>query len=169
MNKKKAIYIIFLAIDGILHLPWNDYTLDMKISSSESLVSNFNSKALDNLEYLIKNIILETNKDVGIVLCSSWRHVGSVNYLKKIFSNHFFSDYLVDKTPCINAKKRSLEINSWLNNNYNKMNILNYVILDDNKYIKSNIFSIHIVRNKETRLLTKKNSNDAIEVLLENY
>lgn len=165
MESKNDIYIIFLDIDGVLYFPWNNSTLKMMFSSNESLVKEFNKNAVNNLEYLIRNITLGTGKNVGIVLSSTWRHLGNMDYLRKLFQPHFFANYLIDKTPDINVRKRGLEILTWLHNNYNKMNILNFVVLDDSTHIGLNIFREHFIWCDEKILLTKDNSNTAIDVL----
>jgi len=147
------IILIFLDID---FLP---VTLEDK-------VSRFDANALKNLEILIRNCKLATGKNVGIVLSSSWRTYGDLDFLRKLFKEHFFSNYLIDTTPVIDLNKRGLEIKTWIETNKPKMNILKFVILDDCAGIGLEEFGNKFIQCDEKTLFSRTELDSALKIML---
>lgn len=127
------VYLIFLDIDGVMFDP-SCYGVDYYTQhvNYPNLVPSFDQCAVSNLRCLIDRVKWKTDKDVFIVLSSAWRNLGNLEYILQIFEQHYFSKFIIDKTPCIELMSRDLEIYAWLEMNKKKYNIINYVILDDN-------------------------------------
>ncbi len=123
---KNDVYIIFLDIDGVLHRPW-DHPPE---TTTEIHVKNFNQEALANLDSLINAFPgPDGSSRVRIVVSSSWRLLGDIDMLRVLFRQYHFVHYIIDKTPTLGP--RAQEILQWLNNNFMKYNILNFIVIDD--------------------------------------
>lgn len=100
---------------------------------NKTKASFFHPLAVHNLDLLIGNI--EQNGYVPfIVLSSSWREKGDMDYLRKIFGMHLFSQYLRDKIKDGIPHYRAAGIKEWLDQNADSLNVVNYLILDDENF-----------------------------------
>jgi HAD domain in Swiss Army Knife RNA repair proteins len=155
--QQKPTSIIFLDIDGVLiadrsnpqfaekirnkvkelfkkRLNEGFTELEWRIAASHF----FSETAKANLEKLIKKTSQIAN--VAIVISSDWREDGSVEDLREqVFSGCSFSRFIIDKTPYpsknekygFNLSTRARQIDFWLRENHEKLNIKSFVILDD--------------------------------------
>jgi aminoglycoside phosphotransferase (APT) family kinase protein len=144
--------IIFLDIDGVIfYNPMNgmvqnrvkerfieagkldEYEKRAFNSSQEcdkAAVDLFSKQALDYLDQFIDTIKHHTNHEVGIVLSTAWRTKGDIDFLKKLFQQHRFSEYIIDKTPDTYGS-RGEQIQTWLSENQAFHDVKSFVILDD--------------------------------------
>jgi len=163
--KMDETYIVFLDIDGVLFDPLN-FNINYHTQQVRyiDLVRHFDSVALSNLHYLIDTIENKTNKKVHIVLSSAWRMLGDFNQILKLFEQHNFSNYLIDKTPYIGDYDRDIEIHAWLEKHKNNYNIINYIILDDNDFNLSTRFGKRFIHC--TKLFDGKAFENALDTML---
>lgn len=113
--------IIFLDIDGVMVTPE---------SIKENRISIYPSFAKSAVEAL--NLLKD--KDVSIVISSTWRKYASTEELKEIFSKEGVVIPIVDTTPVYGTKgyTRTDEILSWVYGNNDK--IISWVVIDDDDF-----------------------------------
>jgi len=169
--------ILFLDIDGVINNDFdklqNMYDSQKECCNIEHMIDmcQFCLTGLNNLDHIIDNY-----PEIRIVLISSWRHLGDIHYLRKIFSSYRFSKNLIDKTGL--GSNRALEVITWLYLNgyladdYNHEKV-KYVILDDcddnfsiyfpDNYI--NVGGIYDIEKKEYPLLSEDERDRIIKIL----
>lgn len=146
--------ILFLDIDGVLYNEPDSSIIDEKILElkangtlrlypgvSPELVADiylFCPVATDNLNKIIKSY-----PDLKIVLISSWRHIGDIHTLRRLFSHHAWSVRLISKTG--EAESRSTEVEQWLDTYISEKTDIRYVILDDVDDYFSQVFPRHFI------------------------
>lgn len=173
--------VIFLDIDGVLYQRCDyDNSVDEiarklfpavigdrfnNFQSSKAHSHLFHPPAVENLETLVQTV-----KNVAIVISSDWRQNHTVSQLKEIFANHKFSTFIIDKTPEStdqgykdfrseqNLSDRAAEIAYWL---HTHPQIKSFVVLDDLEDAFPKNF-VHVDRDK---LLTKEDIQKAQEIL----
>ena len=98
--------------------------------------------ALSNMRYLLKQY-----PDIKIVISSTWRRGRSVEYFNKLFKylKMIDKDLVIDKTPIMSGHDRGEEIDDWLERN-KKLNIENFVILDDDSDMAMFLGTDHFVQ-----------------------
>jgi hypothetical protein len=107
----------------------------------------FSKTAVANLENLIEKV--SKVAQVAIVISSAWREDGTVEDLReRMFATCSFSRFIIDKTPdyhygrndlsLVSEEKygfdlstRGRQIDYWLRENHEKLNIKSFVIFDD--------------------------------------
>ncbi len=106
----------------------------------------FSKKAVANLDSLIEKV--SQVAQVAIVISSAWRNDGTVQELKEsMFAACSFSKFIIDKTPDdsdkihispiseekygFDLRRRGRQIDYWLRENHEKLNIKSFAILDD--------------------------------------
>lgn len=130
--------VLFLDFDGVLNSEqskvfWQNlkdqaaFEEQMKTSSGgilEQIAMEFCPIALSNMEELLRR-----NKDLKIVISSSWRSARSVEELKELFKSKLISEAIIDKTESF-SNTRGEEIQKWLSEH---SEVTNYVIVDDDR------------------------------------
>lgn len=114
--------VLFLDFDGVLN---SEASFRMEIRRKNNRVSDtLNPVACANLQY-----ILEQDRDVKIVISSTWRKIHTMVELQNILNGYGVeAARVIGKTPSVFSGHRGQEIKLWLGEN---TNVTTYVILDD--------------------------------------
>jgi len=160
--------ILFLDIDGVIFsnpMDGSVHNVATKLFPGSDRPTNhmcdvaavtlFNQTAIDNL-----NSILNSCPDVMIVLCTSWRTKGNVEFLKQLFSYHAYSERIIDKIQ--DKGNKSAGISKWLSDNPTDR----YVILEDDDIFSEH--AGHLVLTHPNKLLTQSDAVKAITMLNSN-
>lgn len=154
-------------------LPKEKFDLSAKACDAEA-VNLFYKSALENLNALI-TFIEKSGESAGIVISSSWRQDRSVSELKKLFFQHSFSNKIIDKTAdniyivdrdidFEHSLNRGEEIEIWLQENREKYNVSNFVILDDVDSGIKELFKQNFIKC-DNEFFDKNNLQQAIDAL----
>lgn len=174
-------FMIFLDIDGVVCGDTDDNDVlnkakelfpeaqygktRWKIEWKTAVSHFFNRESLESLDTIIREI--EKTRNVSIVMSSAWRIGKNVEELKKTFSTHNFSKYIIAKTPEADGKNghcaakdcklqcRAAEIHGWLEQH---SEVIDYLILDDNDidgHLSTNFGAKFVHINPSTLLTTK--------------
>lgn len=130
-----------------------------KLQAKVALSHFLHVRAVYFLNSLIQNL-LNNDVDVKVVISSAWRTGASVEVLKEeLFKPHFFSQFIVDKTPDDSFEDlknnltkndfRGYQINYWLKTSGEKYKINEFIIFDDCDLKISSLFKNQFVRIKE--------------------
>lgn len=179
--------VIFLDIDGVLFNNPMDGSVQKRVEErwkdkgpspdpypciecDRAAVDLFDREALNTLDHFIRTV-QNTGKKVGIVISSAWREEKTVALLKDLFSPHSFSTFIIDKTvdrlQGADDNSRGAQIQHWLNNNKDKYNVKDFVILDD---VDNRIFRLFgdkfiLCDTHSSPLFGMKQCNEALGVL----
>lgn len=182
-RSSKETVAIFLDIDGVIFYNSMDGAVQQRVQErfkgkeqelpipypsiecDKAAVDLFSPRALHYLNKLILHINEEFKKEVIIILSSAWRTKGTIAFLKELFKQHFFANYLVDRTPELSCKPRSQEIAQWLYKNHNHYNLSNFIILDDCDQGLSREFPEQFVPCKHNKLFGEKEYKLALSVI----
>lgn len=183
-------FVIFLPIKGVLYEWINHGELEEQIRRHQCFINQpfpgeislsvKTREAIKNINNLINTI--EKMRAVQLVLLSSTRVKMSVDFLQKIFSNHYFSKYIFDDAPniptdeevksyCPNCVKRetycrAAQIAFWLE--HHPVTITSYAVIDSGPFWAKpkedqvsydhlkNSFKNRFYETKFTHLLTKE-------------
>lgn len=156
-----SVKVIFLNIDGVLNTPAS--TSRCSIPEEKREIIGIDSSKLKKL----KKIIADTG--AIIVLTSSWKYgwerfkkdkqKSQANYMDRKFDKYGLRIY--DKTPDSDSKG----IKEWLQNNFDKDEKVNWIVIDDEINDFDNDIISHVVFTKATKGLEKVDL--AIELLNE--
>ena len=116
--------VLFLDFDGVLN---SEGSFRMELRRKNRNVSDsLSTVACSNLQY-----ILEQDRDVKIVISSSWRTMHTMVELQNILNSYGVeAARIIGKTPKKLSSSRASEINMWLNDN---PNVTKFVVLDDDE------------------------------------
>lgn len=142
-------------------IPIEQFDFSSKACDAEA-VNLFDKSSLENLNSLIE-IMEKSGEIVGIVISSSWKQNRSVDDLKKLFLQYFFSKKIIDKTADGLHDTRGEEIAAWLHENREKFNVSNFIILDDVDENLSKLFNKNFIKCNTN--FDQKNLQQAIEAL----
>jgi len=121
--------------------------------------------ALENLRRLIDKVNQTFN--VAIVISSGWGLEGTVEKLKKkVFGIHFFGQYIVGKSAVQYPEERGEQINIWLRENFEKLNVGSMVILDSRARSNSAYFPNNFVFVRQG-ILSESDADLAFKLLTE--
>lgn len=114
--------VLFLDFDGVLN---SEASFRYEVRRKNSRVSDTLSVvACSNLQF-----ILEQDRDVKLVISSTWRKLHTLVELQNILGAYGVeAARVIDKTPSVLSGHRGHEINLWLTDN---PNVTKFVILDD--------------------------------------
>lgn len=132
--------IIFLDIDGVLNSLQSVYFYNRFIEQAEwykkygpTENDNFSDYETDICPICASNLreLLETFKDIKIVISSTWRMGREIDWFNQWFTylNINNENRVIGKTSRLN-KQRGYEIQDWLDNNKD-LDIENFIIFDD--------------------------------------
>jgi hypothetical protein len=144
----------------------------------------FSESAVENLEKLIERT--HEVADVAIVLSSTWRFDCTVDEIKnKMFAVRLFSKLIIDKLPDDDGRRkkrgeeglspiallkygfhldnRGSQIDYWLRENQENLNVQNFVIIDDVDDGISSRFADNFVKIRE--FLSPSEARKAYEIL----
>lgn len=154
---------IFLDIDGVLVMDFNNYDL-------EKNRCNFDLLAVENLNHLI------SKTDAQIIVSSCWRYHyrNNLKGLQDLFKDYNFkyANNIIGTTPSISFPKlevtmsvpRGIEIEYWLRQHTDTIDQYRYVIIDDDGdmmlWQKDNF-----IQTKTDEGLTFNVANKCIEIL----
>ncbi len=115
--------------------------------------------------FIITALLTSTDDQLGIVISSTWKESGSIEYLQQIFRKTPFAIYIVDKTPSLKPMHRNAEILTWLYRNVDKYNIRNFIIIDDYP-VGLDLFGNRFIQVNTKKLLTSKEVHQALNSML---
>lgn len=170
--------IIFLDIDGVLfrvsdsqiekHLRKRYAELKIEPSKqdfsakewAEACAELLDKQALEYFNQLIA-IIESRGESVGIVVSSDWRRRLSVVELQKLFQQHAFSKKIIDKIAdnidVIDDEigihlplERGEQIDVWLQQNRERFNVSNFLVIDDVDAKISELFGNHFIHCRDS-------------------
>ena len=114
--------VLFLDFDGVLN---SEASFRYEINRKTRNVSDtLSAIACSNLQY-----ILEQDREIKLVISSTWRKLHTQVELQNILSSYGVeAARIIGKTPSVFSGHRGQEIHNWLDSN---PNVTKYVILDD--------------------------------------
>lgn len=114
--------VLFLDFDGVLNSAasflWEKRKKTLRIQDTLSPI------CASNLQF-----ILERDRDIKVVISSTWRRIHTLVELKNVLDKYgVFDAKIISQTPMYMDSHRGREIRAWLDDN---PNVTKYAILDD--------------------------------------
>lgn len=157
--------VIFLDFDGVLNSQGSFlYESDRRRKRHEIGLKGPVNQTLCNVCTANFQMILDTYRDVKIVISSSWREMFDLEWLKeKLASYHIDSSRVIGKTPSDWGGNRGAEIRIWLNEH---PEVIHYVVIDDSDWgIKDLHGEGRFIKTTWAAGLTFDKSEEAIDKL----
>lgn len=125
--------VIFLDFDGVLNSQGSFiYETARRRKRHEIGVKGPVNETLCNVCTANFQTILDTYRDVKIVISSTWREMFDLDWLRaKLASYHIDSSRVIGKTPSDWGGNRGIEIQLWLNAH---PEVTHYIVIDDNTW-----------------------------------
>ena len=99
------------------------------------------------------------------MLSTAWRTKGGIDFIKTLFQQHRFSEYIIDKTPDTYGS-RGEQIQTWLSEGQAFHDVKSFVILDDYDGGLSEVFPEQFIMCDSCKLFGSEEYQQALSAAL---